>query len=174
MHLAHRYPRPTGAAPRPARLSRRGRDESGETLIEVMASVVLMGTAIVAILAGLFTAVVTSDLHKRQTRAANEVTNAIEAIQRATYLPCGGPTAPDYSSALPAMPAGYTASITSTQYLQSSTAADPTWGACPGTDQGEQKITVSVSQGTGGRAVKETIVYVKRNTRCSATVATGC
>lgn len=148
--------------------------ERGETLIEIMATVVLMGTAIIAVLSGLFTTIVSSDLHKRQTRAAAEVTNVVESIDKATYSPCSGATIPTYASALPALPAGFTIASVVVEPLVSSTATDPTFAAtCPGAgDQGAQRITVSVTQGVGGRKVTEKIVYVKRDERCLALTTT--
>lgn len=149
-------------------------DERGETLIEIMATVVLMGTAVVAVLSGLFASVVSSDLHKRQTRAAAEVTNVVEAIDKTTYVPCSGSTIPTYSSALPALPSGFTVSSVVVEPLVSSSTADPAYvGTCPGGgDQGAQRITVTVSQGIGARKVTEKIAYVKRDERCLATTTT--
>lgn len=115
-----------------------------------MATVVLMGTAIVAVLSGLFTTVVSSDLHKRQTRAAAEVTNVVESIDQTTYVPCSGASIPTNSTALPTLPSGFTvSSVVVLELLVSSTTADPAYAAtCPGGgDQGAQRITVTVSQG---------------------------
>lgn len=150
--------------------------QRGETLIEIMATVVLMGTAIVAVLSGLFTAIVSSDLHRRQTRAAAEVTNVVESIDKATYSPCSGATIPTYSTALPTLPSGFAVSSVVVEPLVSSAASDPTFAAtCPGAgDQGAQRITVTVTQGIGGRRVTEKIVYVKRDERClTTTTASG-
>lgn len=159
----------------PARLRLRARasEEQGETLIEIMAAVVLMGTAVVAVLSGLFTAVVSSDLHKRQTRAASEVTNVVEAISNAQYQPCTT-SVPTYASALPSLPSGYTLLPLVVEPLASKSALDPSWSAtCPSIgDQGAQRITVTVTQGTGGRKVTEKLVYVKRDDRCTASITT--
>ena len=150
------------------RLRARASDEQGETLIEIMAAVVLMGTAVVAVLSGLFTAVVSSDLHKRQTRAAAEVTNVVEALGNAQYQPCTSGV-PNYTSAVPALPSGYTLLPLVVEPLASKSALDPAWqSTCPGIgDQGAQRITVTVTQGTGSRKVTEKLVYVKRDDRCT-------
>jgi hypothetical protein len=111
--------------------------------------------------------VVSSDQHKRRTRAASEATNVVEALDRTEYVPCTSGL-PNYASALPALPSGYTLLPLVVEPLASRSATDPSWqGACPPTgDQGAQRITVVVSQGTGDRQVQERLVYVKRDERC--------
>jgi type II secretory pathway pseudopilin PulG len=163
-----RLPRPFAiTAGRPERSAGARTGEEGETLVEIMAAVILMGTAVVAIMSGLYTAVVSSDLHRRQTRAASEVTNVVEALNRADYVPCTSGV-PNYAAALPALPSGYTLLPLVVEPLASASATDPSWQtACPGEgDQGAQRITVVVSQGTGEREVQERLVYVKRDRRC--------
>lgn len=162
-----RLPRPFSVTVDRPRRSRGDAGEAGETLVEIMAAVVLMGTAVVAIVSGLYTAVVSSDLHKRQTRTASEATNVVEVLTRADYVPCTSGV-PNYAAVLPAMPSGYTLLPLVVEPLASRSATDPSWqSTCPGIgDQGAQRITVVVSQGTGDREVRSRLVYVKRDSRC--------
>jgi type II secretory pathway pseudopilin PulG len=161
-----RAPRPFSVSVRRVARARHG-DEGGETLIELLATVILLGTAVVAVISGLYTAVRSSDQHKRRTRTAAEVTNVVEVLSRTDYIPCTSGV-PNYSSVLPSLPSGYTLLPLVVEPLASASAADPSWSAtCPTEgDQGAQRITVVVSQGTGEREVREELVYVKRSREC--------
>jgi Tfp pilus assembly protein PilV len=48
----------------------RGSDDRGETLIEVVTSLVIMSVAVVALVGGLATAIRMSDVHRKQAKAA--------------------------------------------------------------------------------------------------------
>jgi type II secretory pathway pseudopilin PulG len=141
-------------------------DERGETLIELMATVVLMGVSIVAIVGALMGVIQTSSQHRRATRAGNEAVNVVEFIRDQDYTPCV--TTSTY--ALPTPPPRYSYTISSVRSLQSNTAGTPVWIATPGgcnatNDQGAQQITVKVTA-TGTGAVSRSLTFVKRKKIC--------
>ncbi|MFN8017441.1 MAG: prepilin-type N-terminal cleavage/methylation domain-containing protein [Acidimicrobiales bacterium] len=164
MTLSHR--RPTVHA---------ARSERGETLIELMATVVLMGIGIVAIVGALIGVMQTSSHHRRTTRAGNETVNVVEYIRKQSYQTCA--TATTYS--LPTAPPRYTYTVTSVKWLQSATASTPVWIAsgsvgCNATsDTGAQQITVKVSTNTGPPASR-TLTLVKRQKLCPTTGLQDC
>jgi type II secretory pathway pseudopilin PulG len=59
--------------------------EAGETLIEVVISIAIMGIAFVALLGGMLTAVSLSGLHREQADAQLQLVSAIEQVKAAPY-----------------------------------------------------------------------------------------
>jgi Tfp pilus assembly protein PilV len=126
--------------------------ERGETLIEVMCTVVLLGTGFVAILSAIFTATRVSDTSQNRTQASTYVQAYAEALLQPansppaspgstyvpqdsyTYQPCAAPetyntaglTTADYG-----LKPGYTAKITKIRYLVSINAGtgQPVWSS---------------------------------------------
>ena len=145
-----------------------GDGERGETLIELMATVLLMGVSIVALVAALLGVMRTSVENRRATRAGNEAVNVVETLRSVDYVPCA--TASTYASSVPAAPRGYTTSITRVRRLQSDTASTPVWvpaaGGCNvANDTGAQEITIRV-QATDGSNVSRSLTLVKRRKAC--------
>jgi len=139
-----RHVRPTQCPSGP----RGPRRERGETLIEVLGTVVLMGIGFVALLNGIFTVVKISDLNQQRTKASIAVQSWAEALQQpaleippttaasqvpqvdfTTYVPCatnGAYPAPSASSG--SLPVGYTVSMT-VRYLTGYSAGAPVWSS---------------------------------------------
>src|SRR5215510_16442827 len=74
-------------------------DDRGETLIELLVTVVLLGTAVVAIVAALGTAIRVSDIHRKQANGGAYVRAYAEALETyvaaGNYQPCPVGTAYD-------------------------------------------------------------------------------
>lgn len=72
--------------------------ETGETLTEVLVTMVILTTAIVAILTALLTVVRTTALNKEKTRSSVAVQSAIERMAQPVdvmeYVPCGSSPSP--------------------------------------------------------------------------------
>jgi type II secretory pathway pseudopilin PulG len=163
------------------------RSESGETLVELMITIAIMGVSIVAILGAIWTSIRISDYHRKTTDADVVLRNYAEVIKSnsaavpvgaasydASYRPCEvlgtSGTYPTYTP--PAPNASYVATVESIQYLNGydSTTNAPTWRAqssgCPaGGDQGLQQLTLKVTGPTSDPAVHgtETVTILKRN-----------
>ena len=71
------------------RLQRRT-SEAGESLVEIVVAVAILGLGVVALLGGLGTAVSTSGLHRRQADVSAVLTAASERVKLADYMACAG------------------------------------------------------------------------------------
>ena len=151
-----------------------GGAEAGETLVEIMVTVAVVGIAFVAILGGIWTAIRVSDYHRKITTADVILRNFAErAKQRSgtyAYRPCttAGGTVSYPAYATPAPYATYDATIVSTRYLTGYSSGQPTWATtCPATDLGAQELTLRVSGPNTDPAVRgtESVVVVKRDAR---------
>ncbi|MFD9611712.1 type II secretion system protein [Streptomyces sp. NPDC004288] len=141
----------------PARRTRRHRGEEGETLVEVLVAVVLMGVAFVTVLGGLGTAIISSVAQERLTGADSVVRTAAERIVSEPYVSC----AAGYTTPVP--PPGFTVTV-EIAYWDGVGSFGP---SCPAADTGVQKVTLTVHQ-TGPRAVEETTLeVVKRESMLS-------
>jgi type II secretory pathway pseudopilin PulG len=80
----------------PIRVPTSSNDE-GETLVELLMAVAIMGIAVVAIVGGIATTILMSDVHRKQATAGAYVRNYAEAVEG--YVADGGfdASSPDYS-----------------------------------------------------------------------------
>ena len=135
---------------RRARRSQRPPDprrESGESLVEVLIAIVILGIAGVAVLAGLQMGVTASDIHRKDTTGGAYVRNFAEAIEQHVaaggYQPCATQDAyqvPVVTTSL-GLPAGFTAT------QDAADSVDATGAAAAGcaTDTGVQLVTLHVA-----------------------------
>jgi Tfp pilus assembly protein PilV len=141
--------------------------DRGETLIEVIVSVVILGLAVTAIMGGVATSVKMSDIQRKQATAAAAVRDYAEAIESYVasgsghYVACAGSAG--YAPAAFTAPTGFTPSASAAQSWNGTT-----WGTCA-TDNGYQMITLTVGS-TDGRA-SETLRVILRKP-CRTTDAT--
>jgi Tfp pilus assembly protein PilV len=143
------------------------RHQRGETLIELLVTVSIMGIAFIGILAGIGVTFVASDSHRQAATAEGVLRNYAERIQDPTdvpYVTCA--TTSSYTTpigfALPA--AGWTASVTSALWWQGNTPPTflATLATCPSSDKGLEQLTLTVKSPTGLHQATATVVIVKR------------
>lgn len=157
--------------------------EAGETLIEVMVAMVVLGISMVAIVGAMLVTTRIGTFNQKTGEADLVLRDYAEMLKgRAattigsttydpTYLPCETlGTTGSYPAFTPPDPhQDYTATITSISYLNGYTGTTPVWKpqsqGCPaGGDQGLEKLTLKVSAPNGsGNAASETTSIVKRN-----------
>ncbi|MFE4856349.1 type II secretion system protein [Streptomyces sp. NPDC056670] len=135
----------------------RRRGEEGETLVEVLVAVVLMGVAFVTILGGIGTAIISSATQQKVTSADSVARSAAEKVVSDPYVSCAG------SYGTPTPPAGYTVAV-EIEYWDGMGAFGP---ACPTADTGVQKVTLTV-RSSGPHPVRDaTLEVVKRESMLS-------
>lgn len=134
------------------------RDDAGETLIELLVAIVVMGIAVVVIVSGMAAVILMSDLHRKQATAGAYVRDYAEAIENTVagggYVACAGTAT--YAGATGYTDPAYKASVTTVRYW-SGTA----WQASCGTDTGLQQLTVQVAS-ADGRAKEQLTVVVRK------------
>jgi type II secretory pathway pseudopilin PulG len=158
--------------------------ESGETLVESLITIAIIGLVVVAILGAIWTTLRVSDYHSKASNADTVVRGYAEAMKDPAststyhYVPCttaGGQVT--YPAYVPTAPyTNYVASITKIRYLTSYNAGTPVWSnTCPAADAGMQEITLTVTSPTNDPAVRgrETVVIVKRDARADIPVGSA-
>lgn len=138
--------------------------ERGETLIELVVAVSIMGVALVAVMAGLGTSVLVSDVHRKQATAGSVLRNYAEAINATVtsggYVNCASPAA--YTSPAGFTPPGdYSVSVVSgsMRYWNGST-----WQPTCSADTGLQQLTAQVAS-TDGRAIETLVLTLRKPCR---------
>ncbi|GAA3523185.1 type II secretion system protein [Nocardioides daeguensis] len=146
-------------------------DERGETLIELVVSVSILGIAAVAILSGVMLSVKTSTLHRNEATGGAYVRSFAEAIQNHVdstgYAACGSAVSSYQAVAVPNLPSGYTKTVTAVQSWNGSG-----WGSC--TADGIQRVELTVATtGDATRRADETLTVVLRRPCNGAATAVG-
>lgn len=162
-----------------------GHGDAGETLLELIVAMTILGIAGVAVMTGLSISVKSSDQHRQEATSSAYVRAFAEAIQ--TWVdanglvgcPPGSDPSATYKGRAPALPSGYQPSVDTVEYwghLPGYTPSDPRPGwvsACePGASQ-RLGLKVAGPGGTGGVATDERLTVVLRQP-CNATGALPC
>jgi type II secretory pathway pseudopilin PulG len=139
------------------------RRERGESLLELVVAIALMGVAVVAVMSGLTTTVLMSDVQRKQATAASVIRNYAEALQRYVadghYVACA--SASSYGVPGFAAPAGFSATIVagSVRYWTGAL-----WLPLCLPDRGLQRLRISVAS-TDGRASESLEVVLRKPCR---------
>jgi prepilin-type N-terminal cleavage/methylation domain-containing protein len=136
-------------------------EDRGETLLELLIAVVILGVVLVSVVGGFATGTLTSDAHRKQSTAAAYAKDYAEAIQSAVtkatvpYTGCASATtyaAPPGFSA----PSGYVTSVTTVRYWTGSA-----WSATCSSDTGVQRLTARVAS-VDGRATEQVTLVLRK------------
>lgn len=140
----------------------RPRRDAGETLTELLVTVVILGISTAGIAFGLGTTVKAATLNRQQALAQNALRTWAEQIGAGTYTACA--PASSFAAPSPALPTGLTAAVTAVQYWNGVTFV----GSC-GTDTGIQRVTLRISAATAATSpLTETVAVVVRKP-CTST-----
>ena len=146
--------------------SRSHRGEAGTTLIELIVAVAIMGFAMLAILGGIGTAIIFTDIQRREAATGLVLTSTAEKLVSDGYTPCAGPGTYQVPSPDPAV---FTLTVTKVRFWDPSSNtfvavpscnADPAAG--PVNDNGLQLLDLSVVAKSGRRTSGSDIQVVKR------------
>jgi type II secretory pathway pseudopilin PulG len=128
--------------------------DRGETLLELVVALAILGIAVVAVIGGLSAAVMLSDVHRKQAAAGVAVRDYAEAVQTAVatghYTACAAPPV----TFTP--PAGYSSSVVAVRFW-SGTA----WLAACSADTGLQRLSLQVAS-LDGRAAERLDVVLRK------------
>ena len=145
-------------------------DDGGETLVELVVAIAILGIAAVAILQGLMVSIQSSVMHRNDASGGAYVRSFAEAIQTDVdnhgYETCANAQSGYAGVAVPHLPAGYTKTVTAVQSWNGSA-----WGPC--TADGVQRLDLRVTT-TGDalhRADEKLIVILRRP--CNGSAATA-
>jgi type II secretory pathway pseudopilin PulG len=135
------------------------RQERGESLLELVVAISLMGVAIVAVMSALTTTVLLSDVQRKQATAGVTVRDYAEALQQ--YVADGHYVACASSYSVPGFvaPEGFAAKVVAGSVLYWSIGA--AWLPLCLIDSGLQRVRVSVAS-TDGRASEYMYVVLRR------------
>lgn len=137
---------------------RQGADR-GETLIELLIAIVVLGVCVVSFGSSIAIGVQVSDRHRKQADAAAYVRNYAELID--SYVASGHYVAcvPSGTYTAATVGLGLDADYTATQSA-GLTYSGSSWGTCS-TDNGAQRLTLTVSS-TDGRASEALVVVIRK------------
>jgi type II secretory pathway pseudopilin PulG len=133
-------------------------NDQGETLIELIIAIAIMGVAVVSIVSGIVTSILMSDVHRKESSAGAYVHDYAEKVENT--VAAGGYVLAASTGSYPYTPADtrYTASITAVQCWTGSA-----WTGCTaGTDIGVQQLTLQVKTNTDTRASESLVVVVRK------------
>ena len=152
---------------------RAAHSDGGETLIELIVSVVILGITAVAVVGGIGVSITMSDIHHKQATAGAAVRDYAETIETfisgGGYVSCATPAAYSPATVGYTAPPGYSAAITALTYWQDSTttpaqATPAFYSTCPtktngvSGDSGLQQLSLKVSSADGRATEQLTIV----------------
>lgn len=152
-------------------------DDGGETLVELIVAVVILGITAVSIVGGIGVSILMSDIHHKQATAGAAVRDFAEKVESfiaaGGYVNCATTAAYSASQVGYVAPAGYTPAVTSVTYWEDATTtpaqATPAFygPSCPTKtngvpgDSGLQKVALKVSSADGRDSESLAIVLRK-------------
>lgn len=141
------------------------RSDSGATLVEMLVALAILGTAGLAVMAGLQLSIKTSDIHRNQSTGGAYVRSYAEAIEKylnttGNYVKCAGSNAYNVSAVLDQiddLPSTFTPQHSAAAPLAGDGSVIST-GSCPTRDKGVQRIRLTMVSSDGRGTEKLTIV----------------
>jgi len=145
------------------------RDDRGETLVELVVAVAILGIAAVAILGGLMVSIQSSVMHRNDASGGAYVRSFAEAIQTGVdnngYKACANAQSGYALVSVPDLPSGYTKTVTAVSSWNGST-----WGPCAVDGVQRLDLTVTTTGDALHRADERLTVILRRP--CNGSAAT--
>lgn len=134
----------------------RAAPDAGETLTELLVTVVILGIATAGLSGALLTVGKVSQMHRQQVLAQAAVRAWAEQVSVATYTACA--TAAAIPAPSPALPAGFAATVPAVRYWDGAAFA----ATCTD-DSGVQRVTLRITAPNGlSPAIVESLVVTVR------------
>jgi Tfp pilus assembly protein PilE len=135
---------------------RRHREDSerGETLLELIMAITILGVCVVAIGSGIAVSITISAIHRNQATAQDSLHNYAETLQN-LYTPCTATSTPNYTRSL-IVPPGFSTPTVVVDYWVPTNGAFTTNQTCPTSgDSGLQqvKLTLVTTAGTTSQSL---------------------
>ena len=127
---------------------RRRHDDRGDTLLELIITIAILGVCVVAIASTIAISIRVSSIHRTEADLGTALHNYAEQVDAMPYVACG-----PYS--LPTQP-GFSAPTVSVAFWNGTSFA-----ACPGTDAGVQRVTITLISSDG--QASDSLSVVVRN-----------
>ncbi|MFL6161824.1 MAG: prepilin-type N-terminal cleavage/methylation domain-containing protein [Jatrophihabitantaceae bacterium] len=135
-------------------------DDRGETLIELLVALTILGIALVAVVGAFGASITMSDIHRKQATAGAGVRNYAEQVESyiagTGYSACAAPSAYAAATVGYAAPTGYTAAPVAIRYWTGSA-----WSAGCASDTGLQQLTIAVNS-SDTRASEQLVVVLRK------------
>jgi prepilin-type N-terminal cleavage/methylation domain-containing protein len=135
-------------------------EDRGETLIELLVALAILGIALVAVIGAFGASIAMSDVHRKQASAGAAVRNYAEFVSNYVagtgYSSCAAASAYSPAAVGYTAPSGYSASTVSIKYWTGSA-----WSASCGSDSGLQQLTLAVSS-TDTRASERVVLVLRK------------
>jgi Tfp pilus assembly protein PilV len=159
-----------GGGPTPRRVGGVGRvralGQDGDTLVEILVALTILGIAVVAILGAMGASVISTDVAMKQAHAETTLRSWVEdlASPDTAYVECATTGAAGYSASAVgvSVPAGMTATITAVAFWDGASTSPATFGSapgsCPTSDQGLQRLSLRVASSDGKAAKTDTML----------------
>ena len=150
------------------------REQTGETLVEILVSSTLLGIIGIGIIGSIASVLISTDIDRKASQSEVIINSFAAAIQRAPFQTCGSPGA--YKGAFSA-PGSFVATVTNVTYWDGTKpTVVPTvipapkqtsalnFGACSvlGADYGLQQIKLEVTRRGSSRRGRAELTIVKR------------
>lgn len=130
--------------------------DAGESLVELLVTVVILGIATVGITGALLATGKASSMHRQQALAQNALRSWAEQTSTGPYTECA--TAGSFGAPRSALPVGFTATVTRVGYWTGGSFAD----YCS-SDTGVQKVTLTITAPNGlSPEVSQSVAVVVR------------
>lgn len=141
-----------------------GPRERGDTLVELLITVVILGVTVAGIIGALGNITLASDIHRRSANADTVLRSYSAYVLSRPYDASCGATAYDAGFVVSPQAAGYAPSITAVRYWTGAApvdAASSFANTCSaGVDKGLQMVTVQVVA-PGGRVTEKATLFIR-------------
>ena len=134
--------------------------ERGETLLELIIAIAILGVCVVAIGSGIAVSITISAIHRNQATAQDSLHNYAELLQ-SSYTPCTATATPNYVGSLAQLtPPGFATPTAVVDYWVPASGSF-THACPPGGDTGLQQVTLKLVSTAGN--VSESLVVDLRS-----------